>query len=251
MPEDQPRELTEDEVRSRFLEHVVGMAEYWASDRYVPADYSLEQRLDGLAFSILVAIDGEAGGLPGFILAPTPHPDDREFCQDEGENWYPQNHEADVKCDIAGALHELYHVTAKGRRQPQVEEQQTSAEEQQIPLEDLETTSRTLSVAAANYHPGSEGDLALTSGRRYIERARWPGKPSAGQKQVEEQQASVEERQISLDDLETTWQTLRTAAQNYHSGSEGDFALTEARRLVEVEIRSQHGDEAWKRVTDG
>jgi hypothetical protein len=51
---------------------------------------------------------------------------------------------------------------------------------------------------------------------------------------------------ISADDLAITWRTLRTVADNYSMGSTGEAALIEARRLVEVEMRAQHGDEAWE-----
>jgi hypothetical protein len=102
-------EYTEEDVRRKFLDHVRLMIGYWNSEDVsnVPATMSSRERLEGLAFSILVALDGNAAALPKFIVAPDPHPEDREFCQQRGERWYPENYELDVKADIAGSLHEL------------------------------------------------------------------------------------------------------------------------------------------------
>lgn len=53
---------------------------------------------------------------------------------------------------------------------------------------------------------------------------------------------------ITVDDLATTWRTLGQVAGNYFLGSQGEALLVEARRLIEIEIREQHGDQAWARV---
>lgn len=103
----EPREMTTEEVKERFLAHVRNMVIYWSQPGLDAKD--LHERLSGLAFSILAAIDGSACGLPAFILAPAPHPDDREFHKAEGENWYPENHESSVKADIGGSLHEEFY----------------------------------------------------------------------------------------------------------------------------------------------
>jgi hypothetical protein len=55
----------------------------------------------------MVALDGGAMALPGFIVAPNPHPSDKEYHISEGSDYYPENHELDIKGDIAGGLHEL------------------------------------------------------------------------------------------------------------------------------------------------
>lgn len=91
------RAFTEEEVRERFLAHVRTMAKYWDGvPNQTPSD-----KLDGLAFSIMVLLDGGTG-LPGFKVIPDPHPDDKAYHQREGENWYPDD------VDIAGCLHDLY-----------------------------------------------------------------------------------------------------------------------------------------------
>lgn len=98
------REYTEDEVRNQFLDHVKVMVDYWENN---VGHKTTKERLEGLAFSILVAIDG-GSGLPSFILAPRPHEDDKQYNVDNEENYYPENHNSDVKCDIAGGLHENF-----------------------------------------------------------------------------------------------------------------------------------------------
>lgn len=102
----QPRELTTQEVKDAFLEHVRSMARYWSEQ---PGGKG--QCLDGLAFSILVAIDG-CSALPGFILAPRPHESDKAYLAREGDNWFPENHKAEarIKGNIAGSLHDEFYT---------------------------------------------------------------------------------------------------------------------------------------------
>ena len=103
-----PREMTANEVRDAFMGHVRSLIDYWSD---LPDDACKDRdpkswRVSGVVHSVLALLDG-ASVLPGFIVAPSPHPDDRQFHIDEGENWYPENRHADVKADIAGGVHEL------------------------------------------------------------------------------------------------------------------------------------------------
>ena len=102
--ENQPREYNEDEVRAQFLRHVNELVRYWENEARKPDSLS---KLEGLAFSIMSAIDGCAGDLPKYVLAPDPHPEDKEYNKSQRENYFPENHESGVKCDISGGLHEL------------------------------------------------------------------------------------------------------------------------------------------------
>ena len=111
------REWTEEEVRSHFMEHVRIMIKYWAGTHptsNVPEERTTEERISGFAHSMLAAIDGCSGDLPGFVLAPKfllapfSTEEDREYYKEEGKNYYPVNND-DVNCDIAGNLHaQLY-----------------------------------------------------------------------------------------------------------------------------------------------
>jgi hypothetical protein len=105
----EPREWTEDEVRENFLRQVWAMIDYWNK---LERDTSPQEKLEGLAHSIFVMLDGGSGAnIPGFIVAPCPHPDDEEFHKERGENWYPTNHESNmfVDGDIGGCIHEMFY----------------------------------------------------------------------------------------------------------------------------------------------
>lgn len=99
-----PRAFTKDEMREKFLRHVAGIAKYWAN---LPGKTARE-RTDGTAFSILAMLDGSAVDMPGFDVVCRPHPDDEQYCKDNGENWVPDG------CDIAGALHEGFGKASRG-----------------------------------------------------------------------------------------------------------------------------------------
>ena len=98
----EPREHTRDECRRMFLGHIRATSRYWATVDSPDGPKTTQERLDGLAFSILAMLDGCAS-VPGFQVIPAPHPDDRAYHQEQGENWWP----SDV--DIAGSLHEEWH----------------------------------------------------------------------------------------------------------------------------------------------
>lgn len=93
------REMTANECANRLLEHVRDMVLYAEREARWP---TVREKLEGLAFSILVAIDGETSDLPAFRLIPHPHPDDAEYLKSEGRNWWPSD------LDIAGGLHERF-----------------------------------------------------------------------------------------------------------------------------------------------
>lgn len=95
------KEKTIEEIRQEFLKYVAESCRSWND---VEGKDTLG-KLEGLAFSILVAIDGESCAVPGFILAPHPHPEDKEYNQKRCQDWYPENHESNIKADIAGNLH--------------------------------------------------------------------------------------------------------------------------------------------------
>lgn len=101
------REFTTDEVRNQFLDHVRGLIEYWSTVDLDQQSDTVEYRVGGVVHSLLATLDGCSMVLPGFIVAPCPHEDDKQYNIDEGENWYPENHQSSVCADISGGLHEL------------------------------------------------------------------------------------------------------------------------------------------------
>lgn len=135
-----PREYTSDECREMFLDQIRAYVHYWATTELHPASEAenrseIHRRLDGLAFSILNILDGTSAGLPSFVVAPSPHPDDKEFHKNEGENWWPRNHKVEDK--LRGALHisekgyvqlhdEYYRPERERRERPRAEKDQNN-----------------------------------------------------------------------------------------------------------------------------
>lgn len=107
---EKPRALTVEEMRLRFVEEVHYAVRFWHHNSDCTDD---RQRLDGLAHSILVMLDGEAAQVPGFLLIPAPHPSDKGYLKRHNENWW-------ISQDIAGHLHERFgeFFMAKKARKP-------------------------------------------------------------------------------------------------------------------------------------
>jgi hypothetical protein len=100
----EPRQYTVDEVRESFLRYVWTIIEYWEKENLEPtggATSSVRGKLEGVAFSIMSALDGSPIGLPAFAVLPAPHPDDQEYCRTHGHNWFPSG--GDI-----GPLHEHF-----------------------------------------------------------------------------------------------------------------------------------------------
>lgn len=95
-----PRAYTADEARDIILQTVADYVDYWENETRRPTS---REKLEGLAFSIMVIFDGGAGMLPGFIVKPNPHESDKDYSISQGDNWW------DPKTDIAGSLHENIH----------------------------------------------------------------------------------------------------------------------------------------------
>ena len=78
------KQNAKDEMRKRFINRIKENIELWAKSQGTEKD-----KLEGLAFSILVIIDGESAHLPPFILAPI-------------------SKKSKVKGDIGGNLHNSF-----------------------------------------------------------------------------------------------------------------------------------------------
>ena len=79
------REYTAKEVRAKFLESIRNSVHYWSRIAESQDEY---ERAEGLAFSILNIIDGCAD-MPRLDMVVKPHPDDKQYHIDVGENYYP------------------------------------------------------------------------------------------------------------------------------------------------------------------
>lgn len=96
---DKPRAYTADELRDTLLESLRENAKYWAA---LPGKTPLEIA-NGVTFSLLTLLDG-CSILPSFDLVVRPHPDDKQFNVDEGNNYYEDG------TAISDMLHERFYA---------------------------------------------------------------------------------------------------------------------------------------------
>jgi hypothetical protein len=83
----EPRAITAEEARAIFLDAIRTYIDYWANNPAV-ADRTHQRRLEGFAHSLLCVIDGVSSAMPcSMDLVLSPHPDDKQFNIDQGENW--------------------------------------------------------------------------------------------------------------------------------------------------------------------
>ena len=106
-----PRPYTEDEVRDMLIDHIRATARYWASlpekDKATGREITVLDRCEGVAFSILSTLDGCSLSLPPVTLKLDPHPEDKGFLSENGENWFEPGME------ISTMLHEFFHQRPK------------------------------------------------------------------------------------------------------------------------------------------
>jgi hypothetical protein len=108
-----PRVYTTEEIRHFFLSHVEDLVDFFEKES---RREGVREKLEGLAFSIMSALDGSSAALPGFIVAPNPHPSDKQYSIDKGMNYYPENSPEVIYGDIAGCLHEQIFHPREGNR---------------------------------------------------------------------------------------------------------------------------------------
>lgn len=92
------REKTLEEMQKEFLSHVWTMIDWWDKETRVS---SPREKLEGLAHSILTAIDGESAAVPGYKLIPMMAEEDKKYYIAHSENYYPEG------VDIAGSLNDM------------------------------------------------------------------------------------------------------------------------------------------------
>ena len=101
------KQYTKEEVMGMFMDKVWSMVDYWNE---LEDKKTTRERISGTVFSLLAMLDG-AGEIPSFIVAPSPHPEDKQFHIDENESYFPENHllETKLKCDLGGSLHDTFY----------------------------------------------------------------------------------------------------------------------------------------------
>jgi hypothetical protein len=86
------REYTGEECQEMLLKKIASLSKYWAEallDDFDSKEEEIKYRLNGFAFSVLNIFDGSSMDLPAFDIFPSPHPSDKEYFQDNDENWFP------------------------------------------------------------------------------------------------------------------------------------------------------------------
>jgi len=96
------KEKTVEQIRDEFLSHVEHLVDYWCDTKE-----NKREAMEGLAFSIMSALDGSSMALPAFIVAPLTNKDDMLYHITNGTDYYPYNDDNKVDGDIGGSLHEL------------------------------------------------------------------------------------------------------------------------------------------------
>jgi hypothetical protein len=96
------RAYTKEEMREMFLSQCRDVAWFWSTAQ----GKTPREMCDGVAFSILNIIDGTSAGFPAAVtLSMDPHPSDRQYCIDNGEDWV----EPDQVINDDVMLHDLYY----------------------------------------------------------------------------------------------------------------------------------------------
>lgn len=110
--QENPRQWNDEEITDRFFKYLWDTIKYWSDPKLdvsvKSGETDAESRMTGFVHSLLTMFDGCAGAMPGFIVAPDPHPEDMEYCKGEGLNWYPQNHEREVEGDVRSSLNTTF-----------------------------------------------------------------------------------------------------------------------------------------------
>ena len=105
---DEPRAFTKEELRKDFLDHLRTLARYWAASDH---PMTKEELCSSVIFSVLCAIDGVACAVPYSLdLVCRPHPDDKQSCIDDGENWV----EDGMVINDDGYLHDEWYGKKRG-----------------------------------------------------------------------------------------------------------------------------------------
>lgn len=104
----EPRVYTDEEILNKVMAHIWSLIDYWDEVENRPS----REKITGAVFSILSMLDGCSTELPGFLIAPRPHEDDKDYLVDQGENYFPENHEIEnqLKGEIGKfMLHEQFY----------------------------------------------------------------------------------------------------------------------------------------------
>lgn len=92
---------TKEEAREQFLGHVKQLVQYWESE----TGYThTKDKLSGLAFSMLVLIDGRSS-MPAMDIVMRPHHEDKQYHIDNGDDYF----EDGTVINDDSMLHEMFY----------------------------------------------------------------------------------------------------------------------------------------------
>ena len=92
---------TKEEVREMFLDHIRCLVKYWDQ----VDTKNTEEKLDGLAFSMLNIFDGSTIPFPAFDIVAKTHPNDKDYCKENNERWFEDG--TIINDDVM--LHEIFY----------------------------------------------------------------------------------------------------------------------------------------------
>ena len=104
------REYTVEEMQKQFIEAIYSDIEYWKNlEKYHSFEEppTLDEKMEGLAHSILTLIDGFSMHGSGYALIPISTQEDIDYNIENGTNYRPQ-YEPDGVADLGGELRYLF-----------------------------------------------------------------------------------------------------------------------------------------------
>lgn len=121
------KQLTHDEARHLLIAHLVNLKDFWLRESRAP---TAKEKMEGLLWSILVTLDGNSGGSPGFflvpkrkgnddavpgyLLIPVGTEEDKQYHIDQGGDYYAIPPKSVEDYDIGGSLRYLLNEHLRG-----------------------------------------------------------------------------------------------------------------------------------------
>lgn len=94
--------ICKEEARKMFLSKCEEIADYWINESSAE---SARDKVEGAIFSIMNIFDGTCGGFPAAVdLVLRPHPDDKEYCIKNEDDWIVDGQVINDDCH----LHEMF-----------------------------------------------------------------------------------------------------------------------------------------------
>ena len=73
-----------EDIRKDLLNHFKMLSKYWAN---LP-NKTIQERCDGVVFTILSTFDGSSIDFPSFDISCSPNETDKDYCKEQGRDWF-------------------------------------------------------------------------------------------------------------------------------------------------------------------